>query len=88
MKFDTFRVPPMACLGCGKKVDAATLPDGGVGPDEGDVTICFYCGHLMAFTADRKLRDLTSDEMHDVAGDPLILRMQRARAATSGGKKP
>jgi hypothetical protein len=33
----------------------------------------------MAFADDLSMRDLTSDEMYDVAGDPQIVRFQTAR---------
>jgi hypothetical protein len=37
-----------------------------------------YCGHVMAFGDDLMLRDLTEQEMHEVAGDERILAVQLA----------
>lgn len=73
-----------ACLSCGTPCDAATQFDkpGAVKPKPGDVTICLYCGHIMAFADNLGLRELTGAEMQDVAGDPRVLQLQRARAKT------
>lgn len=62
------------------KVDAATTL-GGPELKPGDISVCFYCGHLSALGDDGKLRPLTDAEMHAVAGDPRILEVQAARAA-------
>jgi hypothetical protein len=48
-------------------------------PSDGDVTVCFDCGHIMVF-ADGRLRNPTDTEMHDIAGDPRIIKLQQARA--------
>jgi hypothetical protein len=72
------------CVSCGKTLDAATLPEGEDAPSPGDISLCLYCGHLMAYADDLELRNLTDEEMHEVAGDPHILRMQRARGRIDG----
>jgi hypothetical protein len=80
------RMPPSRCLNCRKVCDAAT----GINakkPKPGDITICLYCGHVMAFDNHRRLRPLTDDEMHAVAGDKLILKVQAARLQTFGQRK-
>jgi hypothetical protein len=46
-------------------------------PRPGDLTVCLYCGHLQAFDADLKLRNLTDEEMHAIAGDEKLLAAQR-----------
>ena len=75
------RLAPSACLACGTTMDAAThTSDPDVRPSPNDITICLYCGHLMAFGDDLQLRALTDDEMHQCAGDPVILKLQKARA--------
>jgi hypothetical protein len=33
-------------------------------PKPGDISICLYCGHLMAFDEALKFRELSSEEMH------------------------
>jgi len=48
-------------------------------PRPGNITICFYCGHIMAFAKDMSLRSLTDAEIHDVAGNPLIIEIQANR---------
>jgi hypothetical protein len=50
-------------------------------PRLGDITVCFYCGHIMGFTDDLQLRELTDEEIHKVAGDPIVIKIQAARAA-------
>jgi len=52
---------------------------GDVRPGPGDITVCIMCGHVMGFCSDLTLRDLTSEEQVQVAGDPRILAVQRAR---------
>jgi hypothetical protein len=73
--------PRSRCLGCGRKIDGATyVGEEDQAPDPGDVTVCIYCGHIQAFDDDLKLRELTPVEQLDIAGDPRILAIQRARA--------
>ena len=71
--------PDCFCPGCNMKIDRAT----GITceqPNPGDITICLNCGHIMAFKKDLTIRDLTDEEMHDVAGDPRVIAIQKARA--------
>jgi hypothetical protein len=72
------RVPPSACLHCGKINDAALGVDHDASPSPGDVTVCFYCGHIMVFGDDLLMRNPTDAEIHDIAGDPRVLAAQRA----------
>lgn len=46
-----------------------------------DFTICLHCGHLLAFDRVMAVRQLTSEEMLEVAGHPDLLRAQKFRAA-------
>jgi hypothetical protein len=74
-------VPAAACTNCGRVNNAATVVNEiDAGPSPGDVTVCMYCGHIMAFAKDLSLRDLTTDEMVEVAGDPRVIAIQKARA--------
>jgi hypothetical protein len=50
--------------------------------------MCVACGHLTAFTADMHRRALNDQEMHDIAADPNILRLQAARAKVMKVVKP
>lgn len=75
----TTRLPETTCLGCGKSADAVSAPmDDDATPSPGDVTICIYCGYLMAFADDLSYRGLTEEEMDEL--DLFeISRIQRAR---------
>ena len=70
------------CLDCGYVVDAASAPgQKSAKPTPNDITVCLMCGHLMGFNKDMTVRPLTDAEMYEVAGDPRILKIQRARVA-------
>jgi hypothetical protein len=71
---------PSACLSCGKISDAVTNPLDDDGPEPGNITICWYCGHIMAFADDLTFRELTSKEAYEIAGDKVLIRLQKARA--------
>jgi hypothetical protein len=73
--------PGRTCISCGKLNDQATDPLEEVQPKPGDVSICFYCGHIAVFTLDLTLREPNLEEARDIAGNPEILSYQRARAA-------
>lgn len=66
-------LPTSVCLNCGKELDAASQVRDEDRPKSGDVTVCIGCGHLMAYGDDMVLRELTDDEIIEVAGDPGIL---------------
>lgn len=69
------------CTGCGTTVDAATAIDNRTAePSPGDITVCLYCGRLMAFADDLAVRDLTDAEMIDAAADERILAILQERA--------
>ena len=74
------QVPESPCPSCGKTMNAALSVDGGDHPSPNDITLCLYCGHIMAFDERLHLRNLTDAEIKKAAGDPLILQVQRARA--------
>jgi hypothetical protein len=74
-------IPINFCLSCGERSDAAThVGNEEATPIPGDITVCLYCGHVMAFGTELELRELTKDEAYMVAGDKRILAVQRARA--------
>lgn len=73
------QVPVSVCKSCGAENGAASGLAEDERPGPGDISICFYCGHVMAFADDLSLRDLTSEEMIEVAGDPDLLAAQEAR---------
>jgi hypothetical protein len=68
------------CPSCGKHLDACSgVEAGGRSPSPGDITICLYCGHVMAFSDTLGLRDLTDDERRETAHDSRLLAIQKAR---------
>lgn len=76
------------CLSCKKQTDAATGTPGqeNGGPKPDDVTVCIYCGHIMAFGEDLSLRELTDAEVVEFAGDPRLLAIQEARKRVDKAK--
>ncbi len=76
------------CTNCGKELDGATavgnLASEAPTPKPGDVTICLECGHIMAFGDGLQLRDLSDEEIVEVAGNQIILQMQKARGKMKG----
>ena len=78
------RIRGAYCLACGKTIDAASSVGGDFEPDVGDFTICFYCGHIMIFRergGRLGLDNPNAKEGRQIAGDPRILAVQRARQA-------
>jgi hypothetical protein len=74
-------MPPSCCTACGIECDTASgVADADGMPESGDVTVCLACGHIMAFDHDLRLRDLTDDEVCEVAGDARLLAIAKARA--------
>lgn len=75
------RIRESRCTSCGKQLTGAMVVDDRTRtPKPGDVSVCMWCGHIMAFDAELALRDLTDDEVRKVAGDKRILAIQKARA--------
>lgn len=66
------RVKPSTCTGCGQRLNGAMPIDSDNLPNEGDVTICLNCGHLMKFGKRGKLVNLTDAEYADVTAQPEI----------------
>lgn len=74
---DSYFVPNAACINCGKDMDAASPVTGGRAPQAGDIALCLYCRHLMAYGDDLRIRNLTDEEVIEVAGDrEILLAMQ------------
>lgn len=79
-------IPPSPCTNCGELLDGATRVKETTSkrarrdmPDPGSVTVCIYCGHIMVFGDGLILRDPTTAEIAEIAGDRRILAIQRAR---------
>ena len=73
------RVPLGNCLNCSKPLDAAASLESDDPPRPDDITVCFYCGYIMAFTEDFKLRKLTQEEMEEFSDSDMIRAIQVAR---------
>lgn len=67
-----------SCINCGKFNDAATAVGNDAKPKPCDVALCYYCGHIMAYGDDLKLRELTGAEMIQIAGDPRVVAASAA----------
>ena len=67
-----------ACLSCGTPLNAATSMLQDAEPADGDITICFKCGHIMVFENNQP-RNPTDAEMHMFAGDRRIIEVQKIR---------
>ena len=71
--------PECHCLNCGTAVSAATgTQDEDNIPKPGDISLCFYCGHLMALADDLTVREANDEELRAIAGDPHLLELQAA----------
>lgn len=86
---ETHHLPANACLRCGALLDAATNAQLGNDsqPHEGAISICRECGHLMAFTADSRFRELTDEERAKVENHPDVQRALVALAEWNGLRK-
>jgi hypothetical protein len=82
------KVVPSKCTNCGKMLDGATSSDADeTSPEPGNITICLYCGELMRYENDLTLGKLTDADMYEIAGDPLVLKMQQLRGLYLEEKK-
>jgi hypothetical protein len=81
---DAWKTPKYACLNCGVVADAASnspLETDPRAPQEGDVTVCLQCSHLMVFKADGTVREPNDAELNDIADTPDVLRLLQAMGA-------
>lgn len=74
-----YGIPKNACLHCGRALDGAICMNAEKVPISGDITVCFYCGEIMVFAEDLHLRKPTDAEIIEIAGNPMILAIQKAR---------
>ena len=70
------RMPQQKCLWCDRPLDAATdIEQEGNVPEEGDLSICLYCGNLAIYTAGEAglvLRHPTVPERAEALADPQV----------------
>jgi hypothetical protein len=77
------------CLGCGIENDShAEATDGEAEPQDGNLSICLYCGYLSAYTHTEDgvltVREMTDIEREIVEDDPGIQRLLAAREEVMG----
>lgn len=61
---ESYRIKESHCLGCGKAVDAVTSTIGAKGkPNEGDLSVCIYCGKIAKYGAEMNLVPLPDEEL-------------------------
>jgi len=49
------------CPVCGHKLDTC-VEDEKAKPENGDITLCFYCGELLIFSEDLKIKSITEEQ--------------------------
>lgn len=76
---ETISVPEHFCLACNAKIDSVSNTTGDQKPSEGDITICLPCGHIMAFNKDLTVRELTKQELIDIAGNQHLIKVLEIR---------
>lgn len=71
MEFDSsITVEEVECNVCHHKLDSHTNPNGAL-PQEGDISICVYCGNLSRFDKNLKIVSLTEEEIEKLkTSDP------------------
>jgi hypothetical protein len=78
----THRVTSCTCPSCGSPLDSVSNANDNENhaPKEGDITVCFRCGHVLIYQEDGTVRNPTDKEIIEIAGDPDIIRMTNAVA--------
>jgi hypothetical protein len=74
-------VPVSHCLECGKSLDAATGADHDHKVTPGSLSLCVYCGALMIFGNDMRLRQITDAERFDIQADRHTMDLLRRASA-------
>lgn len=75
-------IPENNCTNCGKRLDAVdNLGEEEEMPEPGNFTVCLGCGHVMVFAEGLSLRDPDDSEIHEIAGNPELLKIMKMSAA-------
>lgn len=65
------------CLNCNEELGGSTESRlRNIIPRPGSLSVCLYCGHLAIYADDMNLRELTGNEIVEVAGNEEVLRAQ------------
>jgi hypothetical protein len=75
----THDIPENFCLNCGYTICGATSAGNNDSPKDGSFAICFMCGHVMAFTKTRYLREITDEEALGTSNNQVIMEIQKSR---------
>lgn len=75
------KLPQAYCLNCKCSLNAASHVGGEDKPAPGDSTVCIRCGHVMIFTENWGLRELTADENKWAESDEKIQAIKKAQKA-------
>lgn len=69
-------IPQNICSKCRETIDVATHmgPDERA-PQENDISICWFCGHVTLWRADRTLREMTEEERRAILRDPDVAKV-------------
>ena len=67
---ESYHTPEASCANCGEQLDVADSVTGGRAPEPGDISVCFYCHHVMIYDQKGKPRNPTDEEIVEMAGDP------------------
>lgn len=65
------------CFSCGYNLHLTRAIGKDAQPKEGDISLCFNCGHIMAFTEAAEVRELTDQEIVDIAGNKELIKAQK-----------
>lgn len=94
MAFTNFRTPPAVCPKCGYQMNAATpaTPGTKTAPEPGDFSICIECAAALRFGPARCLREVTDEELaelalEDLQGFQLLVKAQNVVATLAGQRK-
>lgn len=74
MDDERYRVPYDRCTKCRAILSAAISPKSDEVAKPGDLSMCLYCGHLMVFGENRKVRDLSLVEIEKLRSDEKMMR--------------
>lgn len=71
--FSSYIVEKTACPYCGKAINMATNTENERGPEEGDLSVCGWCGGLLIFNEDLSIRKLTIEEIANLGDNERIM---------------
>jgi hypothetical protein len=75
----TTRTKDNSCPCCHANIDACSSIEGEQIPEEGDVSICAYCGTILEFAKELTLQIATNDTLRELPEDMMVhlLKIQK-----------